>query len=264
MKAVVEEATVNANTTVEADKESVKDTKKSAQKSSSDIPVSKSRFKKKPVFSARKLPKKVPDGSESDEEDVRMENINPTINTTQVSLNDDSNSEVEETKPKIALPKIQSVAKKILEPRTKHFGIRMNNDKKLKRPKTNFIPPANQDALLSRLFDECEKMFEICECYKKMNEAKVVDEKKPKRMMDFGSEAEYTDEDTPEVSPPPEEKKDEIKEKEIVVDEPALPLTFKARLGPKQFQHRQSSDLVSPKNSPRKHDSNDANATTGW
>uniref|UniRef100_A0AC35EXI2 Uncharacterized protein n=1 Tax=Panagrolaimus sp. PS1159 TaxID=55785 RepID=A0AC35EXI2_9BILA len=115
MKVAVEEATVN--TTVEADKESVKDTKKSAQKSSSDIPASKSRFKKKPVFSARKLSKKVPDGSESDEEDVRMENINPTINTTQVLLNAESNSEVEETKPKIAIPKIPSTAKKIFEHR---------------------------------------------------------------------------------------------------------------------------------------------------
>uniref|UniRef100_A0AC35G403 Uncharacterized protein n=1 Tax=Panagrolaimus sp. PS1159 TaxID=55785 RepID=A0AC35G403_9BILA len=53
----------------------------------------------------------------------------------------------------------------------------------------------------------------ICERYKKMNETKVFDEKKPKRMMDFGSEAEYTDEETPEVSPPPEEKEDKIKEK---------------------------------------------------
>uniref|UniRef100_A0A914XRI1 Uncharacterized protein n=1 Tax=Panagrolaimus superbus TaxID=310955 RepID=A0A914XRI1_9BILA len=122
---------------------------------SSNVSFYKQKSKKIPNFTARMIPRKKCCGSESDEEDVRMENTISVLHPVEISKTEKSAIDIPNGKLKTVFPKAVTNANKSSKlPRA--FGAKIKSDIKPQSKSTEYIPPANQKADLSKAFDEME------------------------------------------------------------------------------------------------------------
>uniref|UniRef100_A0A914YCA5 Uncharacterized protein n=1 Tax=Panagrolaimus superbus TaxID=310955 RepID=A0A914YCA5_9BILA len=209
---IPEEIIETSNLNIEDDKED--NGKNLIHRKPINFSFNKQKFKKIPNFTARKIPTKKCYESESDEEDVRMENTISILYPVENSKTETSDIDIPDGQLKTVIPKAVTNANKSSKlPRASGDKIKRNLKPKFKS--TGYIPPANQKADLSKEFDEMVKSLGICdEIVDKTAAVECVKEKKT--MMDFGSEAEYSDEESPEyfTSPKSEAAKKDTVEKD--------------------------------------------------